>query len=68
MNANYESIRYQTHERLDHRAREAADERLARECRRAGATTGVKERLTAPLAAWLARRPVRGSALRARYS
>jgi len=30
---NFDSVRFQTREHLDHRAREAANERLARQCR-----------------------------------
>jgi hypothetical protein len=30
---NFDSVRFQTQEHLDHRAREAASERLARQCR-----------------------------------
>jgi hypothetical protein len=56
---NYDSIRFQTQERLERRAHEAATERLARQLRGTTATTRVKERLQA---SWVLRlsRPVFG--------
>ena len=56
---NYDSIRFQTQERLERRAHEAATERLARQLRGTTATTRVKERLQASWAFRLSR-PVFG--------
>lgn len=56
---NFDSIRFQTQERLDRRTHEAAAERLARQLRGTTATTRVKERLQASWASRL-RRPVFG--------
>lgn len=68
MDAYYDSIRFQTQERLERRAHEAATERLARELRGTTATTRVKERLQASWALRLSR-PVFGrSWLRVRPS
>lgn len=68
MDAYYDSIRFQTQERLERRAHEAATERLARQLRGTTATTRVKERLQASWALRLSR-PVFGrSSLRVRPS
>lgn len=56
---NFDSIRFQTQERLDRRTREAAAERLARELRGTTAIMQVKERLRASWASGLGR-PVFG--------
>jgi len=65
---NFDSIRFQTQERLDRRTHDAAAERLARGLRGTTATTRVKERLQASLASRLSR-PVFGLAsMRVRHS
>ncbi|HXR11027.1 MAG TPA: hypothetical protein VN770_01925 [Gaiellaceae bacterium] len=53
---NFESIQYETRERIDRRTHEAATERLARQLRGTTATTRVKERLQTNWASLL-RRP-----------
>jgi hypothetical protein len=70
MHANsFDSIRFETQQRLDSRTREASNERLAHELRGTTATARVRKRARTRWAAWL-HRPTftQGSLLGARAS